>query len=44
MPNYIVRSHGDILELVLAKQSAHGDNTEAHAPTKKHHAGKKHEK
>lgn len=44
VPNYIVRSHGDTLELVLAKQSAHGDKTEAHAPTKKHHSGKKHEK
>jgi len=43
VPNYIVRSHGNTLELVLAKQSAHGDKTEAHAPTKKHH-GKKHEK
>ena len=46
VPNYIVRSHGDILELVLAKQSAHGDKTEAHAgpaaPAHKHH--KHHEK
>jgi hypothetical protein len=38
VPNYIVRAHGDTLELVLAKSSAHGDKTEAHA--KKKHNGR----
>lgn len=35
VPNYAVRAKGDTLELVLAKQSAHGDNAEAHAPSTK---------
>ena len=38
VPNYIVRAHGDTLEMVLAKSSAHGDKTEAHA--KKKHNGR----
>lgn len=39
VPNYSVRAKGDTLELVLAKQSAHGDNTEAHAPSRKSGGG-----
>lgn len=39
VPNYIVRAHGDTLELVLAKGSAHGDKAQAHTKKKK---GKKH--
>ena len=40
VPNYLVRAHGDTLELVLAKGSAHGEKSEAHA--KKKHGAKKH--
>lgn len=39
VPPYMVRAHGDTLELVLAKASAHGEKAEAHAKKKK---GKKH--
>lgn len=39
VPPYVVRAHGDTLEMVLAKSSAHGDKTEASAKKKK---GKKH--
>jgi hypothetical protein len=38
VPNYIVRAHGDTLEMVLAKSSAHGDKAEAQA--KKRHSGR----
>jgi hypothetical protein len=38
VPNYLVRAHGDTLEMVLARSSAHGDKTEAHA--KKKHSGR----
>lgn len=41
VPNYLVRAHGDTLELVLAKASAHGEKTEAHASKKKAHGSKK---
>jgi hypothetical protein len=39
VPNYLVRAHGDTLEMVLARSGAHGDKAEAHAKKKK---GKKH--
>jgi hypothetical protein len=44
VPNYLVRAHGDVLEMVLAKESAHGDKAEANANAnaKKKHHGKKH--
>lgn len=41
VPNYIVRSRGDVLEMVLAKPNNHGDKApEAH--TKKKRKGKQH--
>jgi hypothetical protein len=35
VPPYMVRAHGETLEIVLAKASAHGDKAEAHAKKKK---------
>jgi hypothetical protein len=40
VPNYLVRAHGDTLEMVLAHTSAHGDKSEAKVSKKKHGAKK----